>query len=300
MRICMRWVFLRMLLFALLAFAMAFATACSAESPLESTGETPATALRVVPPVDTIFFHDTVVVYRDTVEKLVEVVDSVTSLVYRDSLGRLDTLSRSSSVMKCDFGEESFSCRNDISPMVNPLPNYYQPVYVGTIDPRDSTKYYVTVTDTVYATLYRNSYKARTDTVFVNYGERRRTDYIPPEFVYEEGSKPFDSTAMRNFFDTLDVRDTRLGGKARLDVNSKLSFSGFPLTDVSRMKYLVRIDPKFTEWTLPAKRPAEKCLYLFNNVSQLNSDTMVTWTLGFVHYENGVGGKGFHPGNHFL
>lgn len=51
----------------------------------------------------------------------------------------------------------------------------------------------------------------------------------------------------------------------------------------------------------PADGPcAEKCLYLFNNVSQLNSDTMVTWTLGFVHYENGVGGKGFHPGNHFL
>ena len=54
------------------------------------------------------------------------------------------------------------------------------------------------------------------------------------------------------------------------------------------MKYLVSLAPKSTEWTLPAKRPAEECMYLFNNASKLNSDTTVTWILGFTHYEDGV------------
>ena len=284
----MKWVFLRLLLFALVMFVLSLITACSAESPLESTGEAPDTALCAALPVDTIFFHDTVVVYRDTVEKVVEIVDSVTSIVYRDSLGRLDTLSRNSSIMKCDFDEKSFSCKNDFVPMVKPKPDSYQLVYIGSIDPLDSNKYYVTIMDTVYATLYKKTYKARTDTIFVNYGEHRRTDYIPPEFVYEPGRNPFDSTAMRNFFDTLDVRDTLLGGKGSIKVNSRLSFSGFPLADVRKMKYFVQIAQKFSEWTLPAKRPAEECVYLFNNASQLNSDTTVTWTLGFTHYENGM------------
>ena len=284
----MKWVFLRMLLVALVMFVLSLITACSAESPLESTGETPDTALSVVSPVDTVFFHDTVVVYRDTVEKVIEIVDTVTSFVYRDTQGRLDTLSRNSSIMKCDFGEKSFSCKNDFSPTVMSQHDKYQLVYIGPADLPDSSKYYVTVMDTVYATLYTKRYKTRTDTFFVNYGERRRTDYIPPEYIYEPGSNPFDSTAMRNFFDTLDVRDTLLGGKGSIKVNSTLSFSGFPLMEVRKMKYLVRIATKSTEWTLPAKRPAEECMYLFNNASELNSDTTVTWILGFTHYEDGV------------
>ena len=146
----MKWVYLRMLFAVLVTLVLSLLTACSAEYPLESTEETSDTALPVVSPVDTIVFHDTVVVYKDTVEKVIEVVDTVTSFVYRDTLGRLDTLSRNSSIMKCDFGEKSFSCKNDFSPTVMSQHDKYQLVYIGPADLPDSSKYYVTVMDTVY------------------------------------------------------------------------------------------------------------------------------------------------------
>ena len=275
-----------MLLFALVMFILSLITACSSDGMMQETSA--VDALKDPTSLDSaaaIYVHDTVIVYGDTVYREIELVDSVTTFVYRDSFGRLDTVSRPSSNLKCDFGNESFTCKFSKSLVVDTGLKY---VLVKKY-PAFNLFPVTVVTDTIFRdTLYKPRYTRRVDTIFVNYGANRLTDYIPPEYIYEPGSNPFDSTAMRDFFDTLDVRDTLLGGKDRIKINSTLSFSGFPLIEVRKMKYLVRIATKSTEWTLPAKRPAEECMYLFNNASELNSDTTVTWTLGFTHYENGV------------
>ena len=149
----------------------------------------------------------------------------------------------------------------------------------------------VVLIDTIYKdTLFRNTFTKKYDTTFINYGENRLTDYIPPEYVYDLGEHPFDSTAMRDFFDTLDVRDPQLGGNNRIVVNSQLSFTGFPAVVMRVENAYDFMDYVEVNRTWPTKRRVGTREYVFENII-MKSDSTVTWTLGFMHYENGVGEK---------
>ena len=149
----------------------------------------------------------------------------------------------------------------------------------------------VVLIDTIYKdTLFRNTFTKKYDTTFINYGDNRLTDYIPPEYVYDLGEHPFDSTAMRDFFDTLDVRDPQLGGKNRIVVNSRLSFTGFPAVVMRVENAYDFMDFVEINRTWPTKRRVGAREYVFENIN-MKSDSTVTWTLGFMHYETGVGEK---------
>ena len=292
----MRWTFLHILQFVwilfLLAFAVALLVACSSNEELvlgpadgPYADSAPQNSFAKKNPADTIYVHDTVVVYKDTVEKEVEIESSYTSFIYRDSANHLDTVLRESTRLTCDMEEESFSCKYAMQPMINPDLEYKKmEIYPDSVP-------VVVLTDTIHKdTLFRNTFTKKCDTTFINYGKNRLTDYIPPEYVYDLGEHPFDSTAMRDFFDTLDVRDPQLGGNNRIVVNSQLSFTGFPVV-VMRVKnaydFAELVDVNRT-W--PAKRRVSAREYVFENIN-MKSDSTVTWTLGFMHYENGVGEK---------
>ena len=291
----MRWTVLKILQFVwilfLLAFAVTLLVACSsneelvlgpADGPADSV---PGNTFTEKNTADTIYVHDTVVVYKDTVDKEVEIKSSYTSFIYRDSANHLDTVSRESTRLTCDMEEESFSCKYAMQPMINPIPDYKKvEMYL------DSAPV-VVLMDTIYKdTLFRNTFTKKYDTTFINYGENRLTDYIPPEYVYDLGEHPFDSTAMRDFFDTLDVRDPQLGGNNRIVVNSQLSFTGFPAVVMRVENAYDFMDYVEVNRTWPTKRRVGTREYVFENII-MKSDSTVTWTLGFMHYENGVGEK---------
>ena len=291
----MRWTVLKILQFVwilfLLAFAVTLLVACSsneelvlgpADGPADSV---PGNTFAGKNTADTIYVHDTVVVYKDTVDKEVEIKSSYTSFIYRDSANHLDTVSRESTRLTCDMEEESFSCKYAMQPMIHPDLEYKKMEIDLVAAP------VVVLIDTIYKdTLFRNTFTKKYDTTFINYGDNRLTDYIPPEYVYDLGEHPFDSTAMRDFFDTLDVRDPQLGGNNRIVVNSQLSFTGFPAVVMRVENAYDFMDYVEVNRTWPTKRRVGTREYVFENII-MKSDSTVTWTLGFMHYENGVGEK---------
>ena len=243
---------------------------------------------------EVIYHHDTVTIYRDTVERVIEKEGaSYTSFVYRDTAGAIDTVTKYSSQLSCDVGENDLSCRYTstdliLIPIDGPLISYDPLEYE--IFVIDTVHCHVTITDTVVKdTFYKDSYSFKHDTTFINYGESRATDYIPPERVYEPGNHPFDSTAIRDFFDTLDISDSLLGGKNHLEINSDLRFHGFPLTVRERVQVGVIVqDGKFRNVKIwPEKWGPEEHYYQIERDSTLEADTTVTWTLGFTRYEGG-------------
>lgn len=292
----MRWTFLHILQFVwilfLLAFAVALLVACTSNEELilgpadgPSADSAPQNSFAEKNASDTIYVHDTVVVYKDTVDKEVEIKSSYTSFIYRDSANHLDTVLRESSRLTCNMEEESFSCKYAMQPMIHPDLEYKKmEIYPDSVP-------VVVLIDTIYKdTLFRNTFTKKYDTTFINYGENRLTDYIPPEYVYDLGEHPFDSTAMRDFFDTLDVRDPQLGGNNRIVVNSQLSFTGFPAVVMRVENAYDFMDYVEVNRTWPTKRRVGTREYVFENII-MKSDSTVTWTLGFMHYENGVGEK---------
>ena len=292
----MRWTLLHILQFVwilfLLAFAVSLLVACTSNEELilgpadgPSADSAPQDSFAKKNPVDTIYVRDTVVVYKDTVDKEVEIKSSYTSFIYRDSANHLDTVLRESARLTCDMEEESFTCKYAMQPLINPVPEYKKVEFH-----LDSAPVVVLI-DTIYKdTLFRNTFTKKYDTTFINYGDNRLTDYIPPEYVYDLGEHPFDSTAMRDFFDTLDVRDSHLDGNNRIVVNSKLSFTGFPAVVMRVENAYEFADLVDVNRTWPAKRRVIAREYVFENII-MKSDSTVTWTLGFMHYENGVGEK---------
>lgn len=292
----MRWTLLHILQFVwilfLLAFAVALLVACTSNEELilspadgPSADSAPQNSFAEKNASDTIYVHDTVVVYKDTVDKEVEIKSSYTSFIYRDSANHLDTVLRESARLTCDMEEESFTCKYAMQPLINPVPEYKKVEFHLDSAP------VVVLMDTIYKdTLFRNTFTKKYDTTFINYGDNRLTDYIPPEYVYDLGEHPFDSTAMRDFFDTLDVRDPQLGRNNRFVVNSKLSFTGFPAVVMRVENAYEFADLVDIDRTWPAKRRVIAREYVFENFN-MKSDSTVTWTLGFMHYENGVGEK---------
>ena len=240
---------------------------------------------------EVIYHHDTVTVYRDTVERVIEKEGtSYTSFLYSDSTGAIDTLTKSSVALECDIGETEFSCQEQLVLVLAPIdgPAYEPVVYQELVI--DTVHCHVSITDTVVKdTFYKESYSYKHDTTFINYGESRATDYIPPERVYDPGRFPFDSAAIRDFFDTLDVSDSLLGGKAHLEINSDLRFHGFPLTVRERVQVGVIVqDGKFRNVKIwPEKWGPEEHYYQIERDNTLEADTTVTWTLEYTRYERG-------------
>jgi len=211
---------------------------------------------------------------------------SYTSFLYSDSTGAIDTLTKSSVALECDIGETEFSCQEQLVFVFAPIDGpAYEPVVYMVLD---TVHCHVAITDTVVKdTFYKESYSYKHDTTFINYGENRLTDYIVPEFVYEPGEHPFDSTVIRDFFDTLDVSDSRMGGKKRLTVNSELSFRDFPLTVLGVMPMLdAQYSYKYLK-SWPEKWIPLVNTYEFESFNELVSDTTVTWTLEYTRYEGG-------------
>ena len=296
----MRRLGVRMPLLVLAAFLVTFMVACSQEetSPTRPQGET---GEKTGPQVsgdkpeycgdrEVIYHHDTVTVYRDTVERVIEKEGaSYTSFLYSDSTGAIDTLTKSSVALECDIGETEFSCQEQLVLVLAPIdgPAYEPVVYQELVI--DTVHCHVSITDTVVKdTFYKESYSYKHDTTFINYGESRMTDYIPPERVYEPGEFPFDSTELRDFFDTLDVSDSLLGGKDHLEINSELHFHGFPLTVREQVQIGVIVKDKIipdVKW--PEKWGPQKHYYQIERDNTLEADTTVTWTLEYTHYERG-------------
>ena len=294
----MRHVRTRGLLFV--ALLAAFMVACSQEdaSPTEPQGET---GEKTEPQSsgdkpeycgdrEVIYHHDTVTIFRNTVDRVIEKEGaSYTSFVYRDTAGAIDTVTKFSAALDCDIGKTEFSCQE--KPVVLVL-NDGPYVPYGPLDYEvfviDTVHCHVTITDTVVKdTFYKESYSYKHDTTFINYGENRLMDYIVPEFVYEPGEHPFDSVVIRDFFDTLDVSDSRMGGKKRLMVNSELSFRDFPLTVLGVMPVLdAQYSYKYLK-SWPEKWTPLVNTYEFGNFNELVSDTTVTWTLEYTRYERG-------------
>ena len=294
----MRRLGVRVPLLVLAAFLATSMVACSQEEssptgPQDETGENTESKASGDKPEycgdkEVIYHHDTVTVYRDTVERVIEKEGtSYTSFVYRDSAGVIDTVTRDSVMLNCDIGDTEFSCTQKFIIVDGPIrydpvkPVVYQELVIDTVH------CHVTITDTVVKdTFYRESYSFKHDTTFINYGESRVTNYIPPEVVYEPGKYPFDSTEIRDFFDTLDVSDSLLGGKRYLTVNSDLSFHDFPLTVLGVMRVIdTQIDYKMLERSWPEKKIPLEHTYQFESFNTLASDTMVTWTLEYTRYE---------------
>ena len=282
------------------ALLAAFMVACSQEdaSPTEpqgETGEKTEPQERDDKPEycgdrEVIYHHDTVTVYRDTVERVIEKEgSSYTSFVYSDSTGAIDTLTKSSVALECDIGETEFSCQEQLVLVLAPIdgPAYEPVVYQELVI--DTVHCHVSITDTVVKdTFYKESYSYKHDTTFINYGESRATDYIPPERVYELGNHPFDSTEIRDFFDTLDVSDSLLGGKDHLEINSELHFHGFPLTVREQVQIGVIVKDKIipdVKW--PEKWGPQEHYYQIERDNTLKADTTVTWTLEYTRYERG-------------
>ena len=293
----MRRLGVRMPLLVLAAFLATFMVACSQEEtsptgPQDGTGEKTEPQTSGDKPDycgdrEVVYHHDTVTVYRDTVERVIEKEGaSYTSFLYSDSTGAIDTLTKSSVALECDIGETEFSCQEQLVFVLAPIDGpAYEPVVSLVID---TVHCHVAITDTVVKdTFYKESYSFKHDTTFINYGENRLTDYIVPEFVYEPGEHPFDSTEIRDFFDTLDVSDSRMGGKKRLTVNSELSFRDFPLTVLGVMPVLdAQYSYKYLK-SWPEKWIPLVNTYEFGNFNELVSDTTVTWTLEYTRYERG-------------
>ena len=294
----MRHVRTRGLLFV--ALLAAFMVACSQEDtsptgPQGETGEKTGPQVSGDKPEycgdrEVIYHHDTVTVFRNTVDRVIEKEGSpYTSFVYRDTAGAIDTVTNFSAALDCDIGKTEFSCQE--KPVVLVL-NDGPYVPYGPLDYEvfviDTVHCHVTITDTVVKdTFYMDLYSFKHDTTFINYGESRATDYIPPERVYEPGDHPFDSTAIRDFFDTLDVSDSLLGGKDHLEINSELHFHGFPLTVLEPLQVGVIVqDGKFRNVKIwPEKWSPKVHYYQIERDNTLEADTTVTWTLEYTRYE---------------
>jgi hypothetical protein len=240
---------------------------------------------------DTIYLHDTLVVYKDTIYDTLYDTTSYTSFVYRKDSGMVDTVTMNSKALTCDVNDSSVSCQAEryivwtdkcCITRIEPLDEvFFEP---------DENTIFVHVLDTIYIDAWHEEeYVSINDTTFVNYGDNRQTDFIPPEFVYKATKSPFDSTAVRALLDTLDFSrsdSTRVSFK----VQSKLNFWGLPVTvKIATPTYDV-ITTKdgaiITYW--PSEEEIRERSYYFAADELPSSDTTVTWTLGYTHYEKGI------------
>ena len=239
---------------------------------------------------DTVFFMDTLVVYRDTVYDTTEVVTRhYTSFVYRLENGLLDTVLSKSAQLDCDVRDSAFSCsQRDVVFMKDlccgPL-DFIKYDSLGDFVLVGEERVFIDLVDTLYLdTLHLPYTHFVYDTTFINYTENRQTDFIPPEFYYDASAHPFDSTEIRSLLDTLDFSSEGKG--VTIGVCSDLDFHDLP--GIVMVLGLKGSDGSSKLWrTWPSVRMVKERRYSFTSAG-VDSDTTVTWTLGYTHYENGV------------
>ena len=241
-------------------------------------------------PKDTIYLHDTLVVYKDTIYDTLYDTTSYRSFVYRKNSGMIDTVTMNSKALTCDVNDSSVSCQAEryivwadkcCDIRIDPLEEvFFEP---------DENTIFVHVLDTIYIDAWHEEeYVSINDTTFVNYGDKRQTDFIPLEFVYKATKNPFDSTAMRALLDTLDFSGPG-NNSIYLAVQSDLKFKGLPvIIGVPAPLDTVAITLE-ADWVKywPSVNEVRERVYYLDAVGQ-PSDTTVSWTLGYTHYENGV------------
>lgn len=245
---------------------------------------------------DTIVFRDTLVLYKDTIYDTLYDTTSYNSFVYRKYLGgMLDTVTRWSKLLNCDIGDTAFSCTEK--------PNYSGKIpmcglsLVATkcckveyeLVKLDTNAVYVHVHDTLYKdTFHIQRQVCVNDTTFINYGETRVMDYIPPEEVYIAPANAFDSTEMRSLLDTLDFSAGE-GEEVKYEIKkySYLQFNGLPLLvqelmPLDTVAIAIGSELQWKHWP-DTTWVKERTFYIKN--TDLESDTTVTWTLKYTHYE---------------
>lgn len=252
----------------------------------------------IVPPettyvMDTIVIRDTLVIYKDTVYDTLYDTTSYNSFVYRTYYkGTLDTVTEWSELLNCNIGDTAFSCRKSpnfasLMPRCGLTLVATKCCYVEYVPIKlDTNVVYVHVHDTLYKdTFHVQQLVCVNDTTFINYGENRVLDYIPAEKIYV-APNAFDSTEMRSLLDTLDFT----GGddvKIEIKTYSSLQFNGLPLLEQELMPLdtvatALGSELNWKHWpeTIEVR---ESTYYLVN--ADLESDTTVTWTLKYTHYE---------------
>ena len=246
--------------------------------------------------IETVYYKDTCrsfVRVRDTIYDTIPGFFSYMSFLYKRNDGSLDTVTMMSadSAISCDFTDSLFSCKHKSFILPDgPAPEY---IFLGEYHYASPVYCIEEIVDTVYGEpVHVTRYDYVYDTTLVNYGENRLTDFIPPEEIYAEGENPFDSTAMRDLLDTLDLRKASTVDTT-LWLNSLLSFTGFPVQVMFIEQVMYRccedykIDLYETQYWPKKKTPRSRG-YSITNIHELESDTTVTWTLGYTHYESGV------------
>lgn len=253
----------------------------------------------IVPPettyvMDTIVIRDTLVIYKDTVYDTLYDTTSYNSFVYRKNAnGKLDTVTGWSRLLNCDIGDTAFSCTRK--------PNYAGVLplcgLTMTFTKRDDAEYELVKLDTnvvfvyVHDTLYKDAFHVQlkecvNDTSFINYGESRVMDYIPPERIYIVPANPFDPTEMRSLLDTLDFSAVD-EAKIEIKAYSYLEFDGLPLhaaewEPLDSFTTAIGSELKWYHWP-DSIRIVESIYYISN--TDLESDTTVSWTLKYTRYE---------------
>ena len=244
---------------------------------------------------DTIYRHDTVVVYKDTVYDSLYETRTYKSFVYRKASGVLDTVYEKRVAFDCDIDEDGKMVCEEIGILAvsdllccNTYHSDSIPIHFVSARLLDTNRVYVHFQDTVYVDTLRLTKTVYVhDTIRYNYGENRLTDYIPPEYINVATYAPFDSVRIRGLLDTLDF-----GGDSEeraIYVQSNWEFVGLP----ANVYELVPLDTVgrdmaslFNKW--PKDREVRTRKYYFDPSDELTSDTTVTWTLGYTHYENGI------------
>lgn len=247
--------------------------------------------------IETVYYKDTCrsfVRVRDTIYDTIPGIFSYMSFLYKRNDGSLDTVTKmfADSAISCDFTDSLFSCKHKSFILPDgPAPEY---IFQGEYHYISPVYCIEEIVDSVYGEpVHVTRYDYVYDTTLVNYGENRLTDFIPPEEIYTEGENPFDSTAMRDLLDTLDLRKASTVDTT-LWLNSLLSFTGFPVQVVFIEHAVHRCceDNKkiylYETQYWPEKKTPRSRGYSITKIHELESDTTVTWTLGYTHYESGV------------
>ena len=127
------------------------------------------------------------------------------SFVYYSGKNKLDTVTALTGEMTCDIQDNYFSCQHDEA---------YKTCYVPHSTERKTEKRYMEGDSLI---IYKEINILHVDTTFINYGERRLMDSIPPYIKPEKR----DLKGLQDAFDTveLDLYDSSIYDRYKGSVN---------------------------------------------------------------------------------
>ena len=237
---------------------------------------------------DTVYLYDTLIVYKDTIYDTLYDTTSYTSFVSRKADGMLDTLTGFSSMLKCSVSDSSLTCEGESYIVQTPHCCFVKLDSGVTLYRIDTNTVHIHIVDTIYIDELRLTETVVVrDTMFLNYGDKRQTDYIPPQTVYKATMTPFDSTAMRALLDTLDYSIPTVNNIG-VSVQSSLKFKGLPVVVREDLVIVDVLYPVSLFRKYPEEQVVRTNAYLLEPGPDVTEDTTVTWTLGYTHYEKGI------------